>query len=131
MKKLTIVLVPQMGRTVCKSMINYVTTYIGTRHCITDNESPAIQVTCDLSEKDKIEITKMAQNNWNCATFFIYLNADEDTTAADYCDLEIIYKEEPSKNNNDDFSNNQSVNLHRYRRAILHGTSILDISKWK
>ena len=83
-----------MGKTVSKQMLQTITTFIGARFCNTDNNSPCIELSCDLNESEKTHIAKKLNDNYCCVLLFIY--ADEDRTATDenYCDLEVIYRNE-------------------------------------
>lgn len=75
-------------------MLQTVTTFIGARFCKTDNNSPAIELTCDLNESEKTHIAKKLEDDYCCVPFFIYADEDRAATNEIYSDFEVIYREE-------------------------------------
>lgn len=90
MKKLTILLVPEMGKTVSTGMKQAVMNYLGSRNTETEQDIPAIQVKHDLDHEDKCHIMNMVREYNNCVAFFIY-SENEEGTCEEYTDLNIIY----------------------------------------
>ena len=92
MKDLTILLVPETGKTVSAGMKQAIMNYLGSRNAETKENAPAIKVRHDLSHEDKCNIVSMIRGYNNCAAFFIY-SENEEGTCNDYADLNIIYND--------------------------------------